>query len=252
LVRLGPGVTARELGPDEREALDAADCALVSSEFMAQVVRGLGFGARPVLCVEPGCELGPRGRLPRAADGVRALVVAHVVSSKGIEPLLVALAAELKPSDRLELRIVGDTRAEPAYAARCQALVAAESALSARVAFCGSLPEASAHDELCRSNLLLSASVMESYGMALSEGRRVGLPLLARDAGNASAHVEVAAGGELVASAEELATACVRLCRDPNEHARRLLAAQAHIRPARAWRAAALELNVALQGLLGS
>jgi len=171
-----------------------------------------------------------------------AILVAHVVSGKGIEPLLAALADTLESSDRLALRIVGDLEAEPAYAARCQALVAREAALSARVTFCGVLPVAEVRAELSASNLLLSASVMESYGMALAEGRRMGLPLLACDAGNVRAHVRKDAGGELVGSVADLARACARLCKDPAEHERRLSVAHSHVPALRTWNSAAREL----------
>ncbi|HWA76493.1 MAG TPA: glycosyltransferase [Polyangiaceae bacterium] len=249
LVAQGRRVEASELSVAERAALSLADCALVPSEFMREVVSGLGFGDRPILCVEPGCELLPGTPAAARAEGVRALLVAHVVAGKGIEPLLAALAVALGPSDRFELCIVGDLSVEPSYAARCQALVAAEPMLVGRVRFRGLLSERDAHAALFASNLLLSASFMESYGMALAEGRAAGLPLLVRDGGNVRFHIEPAAGGECVASATELAQACVRLCRDPGEHERRLLAARNHAGPARPWRRAAEEFVAAIQPL---
>jgi glycosyltransferase involved in cell wall biosynthesis len=216
---------------------------------MREVVASLDFGERPVLCVEPGCELRAAAAIPGVSEGVRALLLSHVVSGKGIEPLLSALALSLSPQDRFELRIAGDLQAEPAYAARCQALVAAEPLLARQVRFCGLLSEADAHAALFASNLLLSASFMESYGMALSEARCAGLPVLARDGGNVRALVEPAAGGQLVAGATELAEACVRLCRDPAEHERRLVAAHKHPPPARSWRCAAEQFLAAVQPL---
>jgi glycosyltransferase involved in cell wall biosynthesis len=249
LVAQGRRVTLRELSAAERAALSAADCALVPSVFMREVVSGLDFGERPVLCVEPGCELAVGAAIPSASEGVRALLLSHVVSGKGIEPLLSALVLSLSPQDRFELRIAGDLQAEPAYAARCQALVAAEPLLARRVRFYGLLSESKAQAALFASNLLLSASFMESYGMALSEARCAGVPLLARDAGNVRALVEPVAGGELVADATELAAASVRLCRDPAEHERRLLAARNHPPPARSWRRAAEQFLAAVQPL---
>lgn len=246
LVTRGAPVTAAQLSRVEREALEHAELALVTSPFMQNVLASLGF-AGSLGCVEPGCELEPSGTLPAASSGVRALLLSHVVSGKGIEPLLAALARMLAPTDPFSLRVVGDVEAEPAYALRCQALVAQNPELRARVTFAYALADAGVQAELCKSNLLLSASVMESYGMALAEGRRVGLPLLARAGGNVSAHVRAEAGGELVADAEALARACVRLCRDPAEHSRRLTAARNHIPARRSWRDAARELASALQ-----
>jgi glycosyltransferase involved in cell wall biosynthesis len=242
-------VTWRELSQAERAALSLADCALVPSAFMRELISGLNFGERPILCVEPGCELPAAAALPATSEGVRALLLSHVVSDKGIEPLLSALALSLNQEDRFELRIVGDLQAEPAYGTRCQALVAAELPLVARVRFCGLLSPSNAHAALFASNLLLSASFMESYGMALLEGRCAGVPLLACDAGNVRALVEPAAGGELVADATELAAACARLCRDPAEHERRLLAARSHLPAARSWRRVGEQFIAAVQPL---
>jgi glycosyltransferase involved in cell wall biosynthesis len=242
LVTAGDEVALEQLSRREREALAVSDLVLTTSDFMRETVRRLGFGDRPLYSVEPGCELALSARRPSPEQGVFAVLVAHVVTGKGIEPLLLALASALEPSDRFALRLVGDLDAEPAYAARCRGLVAQEAALSSRVSFCGALSAADVHAELEASNLLLSASVMESYGMALAEGRRVGLPLLACAAGNVRAHVQREAGGELVENVSALAQATARLCRDPAEHERRLEAAHSHLPPLRTWSSAAREL----------
>ena len=248
LVTRGDHVTRRELSPTEQAALEIADFFLVPSQFMTRVLERLGFGERPILCVEPGCELTPDAPLPGALEGVQAALVAHVVPGKGLETLLRSLAGVLRSSDRFTLRVLGDTRADPPYAARCQALVAAAPELTRRVSFSGLLSQEAVHAELMRRNLLLSASSMESYGMALDEGRRIGLPLLACAAGNVSSLVDVAAGGELVEGTEALAEACVRLCRDAREHQRRLSAARASIPSPRSWHQAALQFAATIQG----
>jgi glycosyltransferase involved in cell wall biosynthesis len=247
LVALGANVTSERLSQQEREALAAAEFAWVTSDFMRETAVRCGFDPRFAFAVEPACELEPHFGLPSPIDGLRAILVAHVVSGKGIDGLLSALACVLQPGDRFTLRIIGDPGAEPGYAARCRALIDAESVLSARVTLVGSLPEAQVVAELQSSNLLVSASLMESYGMALAEARRMGVPLVARDAGNVRAHVRAEAGGELVRDSDELARACARLCRNPAEHVRRLAAAQQNVPPRRTWRTAALELVAALQ-----
>jgi glycosyltransferase involved in cell wall biosynthesis len=90
---------------------------------------------------------------------------------------------------------------------------------------------------------------METYGMALAEARTLGLPILAHAGGNVGAHVTSGAGGELVASHEELAAAFLSLCRDPHEHHARLRLARAHALPARAWSQAAAEFTALAAGL---
>jgi glycosyltransferase involved in cell wall biosynthesis len=65
------------------------------------------------------------------------------------------------------------------------------------------------------SNIFISASQMESYGMALHEARALGLPVLAVDAGNVREHVASREQGVLYRSAAELAEGCVALMRGP-------------------------------------
>jgi glycosyltransferase involved in cell wall biosynthesis len=99
---------------------------------------------------------------------------------------------------------------------------------------------------MSRGNLLLSASRMESYGMALGEARALGLPIIALRGGNTAALVLAGAGGELLENDVELGRACVRLCRDGAEHARRLALAHAERLAERSWSQAARELLLQL------
>jgi glycosyltransferase involved in cell wall biosynthesis len=88
---------------------------------------------------------------------------------------------------------------------------------------------------MAASNLFVSASIMESFGMALAEARTLGLPIVARAGGNVATLVHGGCGGELVTDPSELAAACLRLCRDAGEHRRRLAMARATALPPRPW-----------------
>jgi glycosyltransferase involved in cell wall biosynthesis len=89
-------------------------------------------------------------------------------------------------------------------------------------------------DSIRARDLLISASRMESYGMALAEARAAGTPILARSGGNAAAHVGANTGGELFADDAALAKAVVRLAREPGELRRRAVLARG-ARTARTW-----------------
>lgn len=225
----------------ERSALAASDCVLVTSGYLARILEHAGYD-RPIVVVEPGSELSVPNDVERASDRVRAVLVAHVVPSKGIDGFLRALARSEFDRDRFELRVVGDLAADPAYASRCRDFVLCDDKLAHSVQFCGSADPERVACELAWANLLVSASRMESFGMALDEARRAGLPIIARDAGNVAAHVVPEAGGELVSDELELAAACARLSRNPAELSVRLGRARARIPPARPWDVAASEL----------
>jgi glycosyltransferase involved in cell wall biosynthesis len=236
-VRLGRAASLSELSEAERQALLAADAFVVTSGFMRGALEALAAPKKPILVVEP-CIIAEAALVtPEARAELAVVVVGNVTSGKGLEPWLRALEGVLVESDGLRVSVVGSLQLEPEYAARCQRLVRESALLKSRVVFLGSLSQPETLALLARSQLLVSASRMESYGIALAEARAVGVPILALAAGNAAAHVASAAGGELASSDEQLALACVRLARDRALHRQRLGKArtQAGVSRAGSW-----------------
>ncbi|HEX9619528.1 MAG TPA: glycosyltransferase [Polyangiaceae bacterium] len=242
----GPWSRLSEL---ERRALSLADAVLVTSRTMRAAMQQVGVEPERLLVVEPASSFTFAASLPPAAvSGVRAVLVAHLFFAKRVEPLLLALAAQLKPDDRFHLCVVGDVGADPACGARALK-AAARPELAGRVQFAGVVPPAAVAERLQASNLFVSASAMESYGMALAEARRTGLPIVACAGGNVVEHVTAEAGGELVRDVPALARACLRLSRDPNEHAERLRRARRARTPPRLWSTAASDFLAQLPWL---
>jgi len=242
LVEQGDAVSPGRLSADESFALAQSDMVLAPSAYMKQTLLRLGLSPTArCFVVEPGCSILEAGAAPFAFDGVRALMIGNLTAGKGVEPFLRALAAELEPDDELELEIVGDTDADKSYAEACFAARALP-ALAERVTFTGSLAPELVAQRLRGSNLLISASRMESFGMAIAEARTLGLPVAALARGNVPALVEPGAGGLLAQTDQELARACVELARDPlaHESAARLASRQA--RAPRSFAQAAREL----------
>jgi glycosyltransferase involved in cell wall biosynthesis len=232
--------------PEERAALHQARMFLVPSDFMATTVAGLLEKPRPILRVVPGCEISPCGRQDRSTaklspprrPGVRALAVANLVPGKRVAALVDALATRLSIDDHFELTVLGDATLDPGYAQSCADL-ARHPSLRDRVRLLGSVAPPAVEEQLRRSNLFVSASAMESYGMALAEARTAGVPILATAGGNTGALVEPRSGGEVLDTPDRLADACVALVRSPIEHRRRLTLARAHALPPRSWSIAA-------------
>lgn len=240
LVERGDAVVPSDLGRAEAFALAHADAVLAPSVYMQRTLQRLGLNAAArCLIVEPGCGARGLGPEPTSAPGVRALLVANVTPGKGVEPFLAELGAELRESDRLELTIVGSLDAAADYAQRCAERVAQHPELARRVKLTGALSPAKVLERLAAANLLISASRMESFGMALAEARTLGVPIVAHAGGNAGALVEDQAGGALVDDDRALARACCSLARDPAAHRRALERARAHARPPRSFADAA-------------
>jgi glycosyltransferase involved in cell wall biosynthesis len=246
LVAHGREVSPHELDPSEVAALGAADAALVTSPFMQHQLERLGFGGR-VLCVAPGVTL-PPGRARSTSPAPRIAMLCNLVPGKGVLAFLDALGPGIHASDAFRVTITGGLEADPAYAAACRARIEADPALHGRVHLCGPLPHPQALSVLADSDLFVSSSRMESYGMALAEARALGVPVLARTGGNAAAHVDRLAGGRLVDDDQQLAQALLELVRDPAELAARGRAAQ-EAANARSWDRAAAEFMEAVAKL---
>lgn len=242
LVRLGHFAAFAELGESERAALTTASGFVVTSRLMEQQLQ-LGCAASRVVCIEPGTTQVSR-TAARPGRLVRAVMLANVVAGKGLLPLLRALSFQLQEHDPLSLEVVGSLDAEPAYVAACRELLAAHPRVQQRVHLLGARPHERALEQLARAQLLVSASHMESYGMALAEARAAGVPIIAMAGGNAFSHVDASAGGSLCVSREEVAAELLRLVRDPAQVAERDALARAAIR-SRSWDDAAAELIAA-------
>lgn len=247
VVSRGPDLASWDLSRSETEALSAADLVLVTGGYMRGVVeRALERGVVPpprLLVVEPGRLSAGPVELPQPP--VRAVLVANLLPGKGILPFLRSLAEQTLASDQYQLDIVGGADLDPDYARACER-AADEGRLHGRVRRLGERsPEATVR-HMASCNLLVSASMMESYGMALAEARCLGLPIVANRGGNVDALVSERAGGEVVSDSSGLARAFLAVCRDPIELQRRKAAALADPLPPRSWTTVADEF---LEGL---
>jgi glycosyltransferase involved in cell wall biosynthesis len=234
LVRYGARVTRKELSLAEIAALDGARAFLAPSALMRRTLVGLGVAERSVAVVEPGTFATRLAALPAPSATLRALVVAHLVAGKGVARLLSALATRIAANDRLTLELIGRDDADPAYASACRVFSTAPS-LRGRVTLASALTPREVVARLAASDLVLSASQFESFGMALAEARTLGVPIVARRGGNVESLVDPESGGELVADASSVAAACLALCRDRVELGVRREMAQKNARTPRAW-----------------
>jgi glycosyltransferase involved in cell wall biosynthesis len=230
------GDEAAPLSETETAALRTAQAIVVPSTYLrTKVEQAIGPRAR-ILRVEPGRLAHGVASLPQPP--ARMVMVANLLPGKGVVAFLRTLAARIRPDDDVSLSIIGSSAMDPAYAKRCGE-VARHPALGGRVRLEGALPPDQTVARMSAANLFVSASLMESYGMALAEARCLGLPIVAVPGGHVAAHIDPEAGGERCATPASLADACLSLARDPVEHRRRLALARARALPPRPWSTAA-------------
>jgi glycosyltransferase involved in cell wall biosynthesis len=249
LVRYGSVPPRNGLDVAERAALETADAFFVPSKFLAGALETLGVRRELIVTVAPGAEVGTAPPAPDSRrERVRAVMVANVLPGKGVAPFLSALAREVADCPPFELEVIGSLEIEPEYAAECRSIVKSHEVLERSVRFAGALPHPDVLARLRVSDVLVSASRMEAFGLGLAEARAVGIPILARRGGNAPAHVEEAAGGELFDGDAPLARGLVAFVQDTAGRKRRKSLA-AGSRRCRNWDDAARDFVAGLRGL---
>jgi glycosyltransferase involved in cell wall biosynthesis len=255
LPSLEPGMAAGDPAlAIERVALPRFDGFLTTSAYTTALLRDRGHTAQAFLTVPPALSGGARPAL-RCPPAMRGLMVGNLIPRKGVLSFLRALDAAMisdertdnRPDDRFDIDIVGGASLDPAHAGACARLVASSPRLAPRVHLHGEVPHAAMDAFYRAASVMISASSMETFGMALQEARAWGLPILACDGGNARNHFVPGQNGELHATADALARGFLALARDP-ESLQRLFARAQDMRAGAeyTWDAAARALLDAL------
>jgi glycosyltransferase involved in cell wall biosynthesis len=169
----------------DRRAYRPAARLLVASADLAATLRAGGLPEDLLRIVPPGCDpaaqpVRPRGDL-RSGRRAAVLSVGNWVSRKGLLDLLEAVAA--LPADAVTLHLVGDTGAEPGYAARVRARLG-QPDLAGRVVVHGPRAAAEVAGLYRASDVFALASVREPYGTVYAEAMAAGLPVVGWAAGN--------------------------------------------------------------------
>ena len=171
------------------------DLLVTVSDHGASILTGRGVPAGRVRVVPPGLDRLPPPRFggePSVHDGasVRVLCVAQWIPRKGILDLVQAWTARKRPNAVLEL--IGETDADPGYAASVRAAAAKSSGSSVVVR--GPVDDATLARAYAAADLFALPSRFEGYGVVYAEALAHGLPVLACDVGP----VPELVGGEAV------------------------------------------------------
>jgi glycosyltransferase involved in cell wall biosynthesis len=168
---------------NERAILALSDHVIVTSNATrATLVEQFGVAPDAVTVAEPGVDRAPPAR-GGGSRTVQLIAVGSIVPRKGYDILVDALI-RLKDLD-WRLRIVGATDRAPEAVAALQEQIAA-SGLAQRINFTGAANDAQLAALYDESDLFVSASRYEGYGMVLAEAMVRGLPLVCTTGGAAA------------------------------------------------------------------
>jgi glycosyltransferase involved in cell wall biosynthesis len=151
--------------------------------------RTLGVDATACLPGADRFELRPR--TPTVRETTELLFVGTVTLRKQLHVLVEALGRV--PRDDYRLTIVGDDSRDADYVARVKASLSAHPRVLARTSWLGEVGEGRLAEVYARSDILVSVSSFEGYGMALAEAVRAGLGVVSTRVGAVS---EVLVGGQ--------------------------------------------------------
>jgi len=203
---------AAVLAASERAALASVRAVIVTSGHTAASLQAM-FGISPevIAVAPPGTDPAPAA-VPSVDGRIRLLCVGTVTRRKGHLVLVKALADLDGP---WELRCAGALDRDPAATAELREAIVSH-ALDDRVRLLGELPEQQLAAQYARTDLLVSASFHEGYGMALAEALAHGIPVIAA-AGGAVVETVPPEAGLLVPPGdyEALRLAIRRFMREP-------------------------------------
>ena len=202
----------------------SADRLVAVSEHGKSVLESRGTPAERISVVSPGFDrlaLDVGGSEARTHSGETvALCVAQWIERKGILNLVKAWKLRERPG--ATLRLVGETVADPEYAARVRTEIEDASGIIVK----GTVDDAALEAAYASADFFVLPSRYEGYGMVYAEALAAGLPVVACDVGPVPELVGKEAAILSPDDVEALSEAMDLLLEDPELRARMSVAAR--------------------------
>lgn len=194
-----------------RRYVNQADRVLVTSAFSQDWLSLQGISTEKIMVILPTIdwEVSPQ---PDKKDKICiGLMVANLIPRKGILPFLQELNKVLPVDFSLEIHIAGSHKLDLKYAQACKELVDSSPNLASRISFLEEILPDNMPRLYQQADVFISASTMETFGMALQEAQFFGLPILAlgseTEGGNIASFCVDEKGGKLYPDFQSLAKA---------------------------------------------
>lgn len=162
-----------------RDYFERVDQILVTSDYSKEWLHAQGIFRSKIISIPPTVSWKKPTQIHPGSSHTRALIVANLIPRKGILPFLEHLLDQVSPNSSFELQIAGSDRLDSAYAKACKSFVRKNPLLDSRVEFLGEVLPEKMPDIYQQADLMISASYMETFGMALQEAKAMGLPIFA-------------------------------------------------------------------------
>jgi glycosyltransferase involved in cell wall biosynthesis len=181
--------------------MNSLDTVIVNSRnTLLEAKKQLHSENHRILIAPPGYQIiskafSPKGANPSKSDHVVILYVGQIIRRKGLHLLLEALAplAELN----WELNVVGDLNCDKDYLSEVTTLVE-QFGLAHKVRLMGELSRTDVKSKLESSDVFVSSSMYEAFGMSVLEALANGVPVVAFAVGGITEIVEHNVTGLLV------------------------------------------------------
>ncbi len=246
------------LAESERLAFASAAGLVATSSWTADLLRDrYGIDGERITVATPGTDPPPLPPVDREGDGSRLLCVAAVTRAKGLDVLAGALERLAGPGHPdWTCTVAGRLDVDAGFAQRLRARLDA-AGLSGRVHLTGPLPPEELSAVYRGADVLVVASLAETWGLVVTEALAHGLPVVATRVGGLPEALGRAPDGELPGllappgDADRLAAALRTWLGDDRLRSRLRLAARARAQALPGWGATAGAVAAALEAARG-
>lgn len=218
--------TAARMLADERRALAAARLVIVTGGATVRLLEPHGVPRTKIVVIEPGTDAVPLARGSSAA-AVQLLSVATLNRGKGHEILFRALAP--LRAQAWHLCCVGSAERDPATATSLRASLQ-HLDLEQRVTLAGEADAAGVASAYDGADVFVTATLRETYGMAVAEALARGLPVIGTKTGAIAELVGDDAGIVVPAGDADALSAALARVLDDGELRARLAAGARRVR----------------------